>query len=154
MSSSALFTRLSLRGLTLRDRILVPPMCQYSSLDGFANDWHMVDAIGLATMIGPLGVDAVDCSSGGLVAEATIPAGAGYQVPFAERVRREAAMPAIAVGLITSPEQAEQIVRRGQADGVMLARGFLRDPYWPIHAAQALGGKPTVPAQYLRAYSA
>jgi 2,4-dienoyl-CoA reductase-like NADH-dependent reductase (Old Yellow Enzyme family) len=97
-------------------------------------------------------VDVCDCSSGGLVPRAQIPVGAGYQVPFAERVRRETGLPTAAVGLITAPEQAEQIVRSGQADLIVMARELLRDPYWPLHAALRLRQQPAVPAQYLRAF--
>jgi 2,4-dienoyl-CoA reductase-like NADH-dependent reductase (Old Yellow Enzyme family) len=75
----------------------------------------------------------------------------GYQVPFAETIRRETGMPTGAVGLITEPTQADAIVAGGQADLVLLARELLRDPYWPLHAAQALGTKGAWPAQYLRA---
>lgn len=82
-----------------------------------------------------------------------IPVGAGYQVPFAERVKREAGMPTAAVGLITAPEQAEQIVRSGQADLIVMARELLRDPYWPLHAAGQLRQTPTIPQQYQRAFS-
>ena len=82
---------------------------------------------------------------------ATIPVGAGYQVPFAARIRREAEIATAAVGMITDPAQADQIVRNGEADIVLLAREMLRDPYWPLHAAQALGQTVPWPAQYLRA---
>jgi len=84
----------------------------------------------------------------------TIPLAPGYQVPFAERVRREAGIATGAVGLITEPEQADAIVRRGQADCVFLARELLRDPYWPLHAAQRLGHPSPWPVQYLRAAAA
>lgn len=98
------------------------------------------------------GVDVVDCSSGGVVPDAKIPAGPGYQVPFAERVRREGGISTAAVGMITSPEQADQIIRTGQADMALLAREFLRDPYWPLHAAKALGHEIKAPVQYGRAF--
>ena len=98
-----------------------------------------------------MGVDAVDCSSGGNVPHANIPLGPGYQVPFAEAIRR-AGIPTAAVGLITSPEQAEAILQAGQADLIVLARALLRDPYWPLHAARALEGSGSVPQQYLRAF--
>jgi 2,4-dienoyl-CoA reductase-like NADH-dependent reductase (Old Yellow Enzyme family) len=75
----------------------------------------------------------------------------GYQVPFAERIRREAGIPTGAVGLITKPQQADEIVRTGQADMVLLAREFLRDPYFPLHAAKALGADLKPPVQYQRA---
>ena len=96
-------------------------------------------------------MDLVDCSSGGNVANADIPLGPGYQVAFAERIRREAGIPTGAVGLITTPEQAQAIVSEGRADAVLLARALLRDPYWPLHAAQVLGAPVEWPAQYLRA---
>ena len=89
-----------------------------------------------------MGVDAIDCSSGGNVARAPIPVGPGYQVPFADDICARAASSPRAVGLITSAEQAEHILRTGQADLVVLARALLRDPYWPLHAARALGHTP------------
>jgi 2,4-dienoyl-CoA reductase-like NADH-dependent reductase (Old Yellow Enzyme family) len=94
----------------------------------------------------------VDCSSGGNAADARIPLGPGYQVPFAERIRRETGMPTGAVGLITTPQQADEIIRGGKADLVLLAREFLRDPYFALHAASALGEKPAPPPQYARAF--
>ena len=100
---------------------------------------------------GPLGVDVVDCSSGGNVATARIPAGPGYQVPFAEVVRRDAAVATAAVGMITSPAQAETVIRSGQADLVLLARELLRDPHFPLRAARELGVDGPWPRQYLRA---
>jgi 2,4-dienoyl-CoA reductase-like NADH-dependent reductase (Old Yellow Enzyme family) len=100
------------------------------------------------------GVDLIDCSSGGSVPVAKIPATPGYQVPFAARIRREAGIATAAVGLITEPAQAEAIVREEQADLVLLAREFLRDAYWPAHAAKALGHSSalTGPPQYARAW--
>ncbi len=77
-----------------------------------------------------------------------MPVGPGYQVPFAERIRREAGIPTAAVGLITEAEQADEIVRSGQADAVLIARASLRNPYWPIHAARKLGQEVTIPFQY------
>jgi 2,4-dienoyl-CoA reductase-like NADH-dependent reductase (Old Yellow Enzyme family) len=108
-------------------------------------------SVALARILKQHGVDLVDCSSGGNVPGATIPTGPGYQVPFAERIRREAGISTGTVGQITAPAQADQIVRSGQADLVLLAREMLRDPYWPLHAAQALGATIAWPAQYLRA---
>ena len=99
----------------------------------------------------PLGVDLIDCSSGGNAAQATIPVGPGYQTPFAERIRREAGVMTGAVGMITSPVQAEEIVSSGRADVVILARELLRDPYWPLRAARELGQVMSWPVQYLRA---
>ena len=105
----------------------------------------------LARCLMPLGVDLIDCSSGGNVARAKIPVGSGYQTPFAEHIRRETGIATGAVGMITSAAQADHIVRTEQADIVLLAREMLRDPYWPMHAAQELGQPATWPAQYLRA---
>jgi 2,4-dienoyl-CoA reductase-like NADH-dependent reductase (Old Yellow Enzyme family) len=93
----------------------------------------------------------IDCSSGGLTADAAIPAGPGFQTPFAERIRREAGIATVAVGLITSAAQAEHILRTGQADAICLARQMLRDPYWPLHAAAELRIDVPWPPQYLRA---
>lgn len=114
--------------------------------------WTLEDTIGLAKELAPLGVDLVDCSSGGISAGVAIPVGPGYQVELARRVREGAGIPAGAVGLITSAEQADQIIRSGQADLVFLARELLRDPYWPLGAAHRLGHPAPVPPQYLRAY--
>jgi 2,4-dienoyl-CoA reductase-like NADH-dependent reductase (Old Yellow Enzyme family) len=105
----------------------------------------------LARTLAPLGVDLVDVSSGGLVASAQVPAGPGYQSGFAERVRREAGVPTGAVGLITAPEQADHVIRSGQADLVLLGREALRDPHFPLRAARALGHEGPWPRQYLRA---
>jgi 2,4-dienoyl-CoA reductase-like NADH-dependent reductase (Old Yellow Enzyme family) len=96
-------------------------------------------------------VDFVDCSSGGNIAEAKIPLGPGYQVPFAERIRAEAEIPTGAVGLITTAQQAEDIISAGRADAVVLAREMLRDPYFPLRAASELEQEITWPSQYLRA---
>ncbi|HEX8687314.1 MAG TPA: hypothetical protein VF654_12475, partial [Pyrinomonadaceae bacterium] len=97
------------------------------------------------------GVDLIDCSSGGLVPGVRIPVGPGYQVPFAAAVRRGASVATAAVGLITAPQQAEQIVAGGEADAVFLARAMLRDPYWPLRAARRLGAETYWPVQYARA---
>lgn len=105
----------------------------------------------MARELKPMGVDLFDCSSGGNVATARIPVGPGYQVEFAERVRREAGVATGAVGMITSPAQADQIIRSGQADVVFLARQFLREPYWPLLAARELGHDIAWPPQYERA---
>lgn len=109
------------------------------------------ESVQLARLMKDRGVDLVDCSSGGLVPNARIPAGPGYQVPFAEAVRRGAGVATGAVGFITSPAQAEQVVATGQADAVLLARELLRDPYWPLHAARALKSEGAWPDPYLRA---
>ncbi len=129
-----------------------PLFVRISGTDWADGGWTGEDSVALARQLLPLGVDLIDCSSGGLVPYQQIPVGAGYQVPFAERVKRDAGIPTAAVGLITAPEQAEQIVRSGQADLIVMARELLRDPYWPLHAAQHLRQKPDVPEQYLRAF--
>ena len=98
-------------------------------------------------------MDLIDCSTGGNVAKANIPVGPGYQIPFAERIRREARIMTGAVGLITEPRQAEAILAEGQADAIVIARQLLRDPYWPLHAAAALGETVTPPVQYQRAFA-
>jgi 2,4-dienoyl-CoA reductase-like NADH-dependent reductase (Old Yellow Enzyme family) len=124
-----------------------------SAVDWVEDGWQIEDSVELARRLGPLGVDLVDCSSGGIVPYAKIPIGPAYQTPFAERVRREAGILSGAVGMITEPRQADGIVRAGQADIVLLAREFLRDPYWPLHAAKALGAAAAIPKQYSRAFA-
>ena len=93
----------------------------------------------------------MDASSGGQVPNAKIPLGPGYQVPFAARIRKEAGIATAAVGMITEAKQANEIIANGEADIVLLAREMLRDPYWPLHAAAALGETASWPVQYLRA---
>ena len=122
-----------------------------SGTDWAEGGWTADDTVQLARELSPLGVDLVDCSSGGLVRSQKIPDAPGYQVPFAARVRNEAGVPSGAVGRITRPEQAADIVGNGEADVVLLARELLRDPYWPIHAANALGAAKLWPQQYIRA---
>ena len=129
----------------------LPLFLRISASDWVEGGWTIQDSVSLARMVKPLGVDLVDCSSGGAIQNARIPVGAGYQVPFAAQVRREGNVMAGAVGMITSPQQADQIIRNGDADMVLLAREFLRDPHWPLHAAQALGYKMDWPVQYDRA---
>lgn len=122
-------------------------------LDGTGDEgWDIEQTVELARVLRDEGVDAFDCSSGGNVPHARIPLGPGYQVAFAERVRREAEMPTIAVGMISSPEQADQIIRMGQADLVALAREELRDPHWPLTAGRVLGQEAPWPPQYVRAW--
>ena len=128
-----------------------PLLVRISSTDWTEGGWDAEQSVALARELKTLGVDAIDCSSGGNVEKAAIPIGAGYQVPFAARIRREAEIATAAVGMITEPAQADQIVRNGEADIVLIARETLRDPYWPLHAAQALGQTVPWPAQYLRA---
>ena len=116
--------------------------------------WDIEQSVELARRLKAEGVDLIDCSSGGAVPDAIVPVGPGYQVPLSERVRREAAIATAAVGMITEAAQADQIVRNGQADVVLVARELLRDPYWPLRAAVSLGhaGKLAPPVQYGRAW--
>jgi 2,4-dienoyl-CoA reductase-like NADH-dependent reductase (Old Yellow Enzyme family) len=129
-----------------------PLFVRISATDWADGGWTADDSVALAAQLGALGVDVCDCSSGGLVANVRIPIGAGYQVPFAERIRKETGIPTAAVGMITAPEQADQIVRNRQADLIVMARGLLRDPYWPLHAAAHLKQDAPVPPQYQRAF--
>ncbi len=122
-----------------------------SATDWKEGAWDLDQSVALARELKGLGVDLVDCSSGGNVHGVKIPIGPGYQTRLAERVRREAGIPTGAVGLITEPVQADHIVRTGQADLVILARELLRDPYWPLRAARELGRPASWPVQYLRA---
>jgi 2,4-dienoyl-CoA reductase-like NADH-dependent reductase (Old Yellow Enzyme family) len=109
------------------------------------------DSIAFTRLLKAEGIDLVDCSSGGNDPRQQIPVGPGYQVAFAERIRRDADIPTCAVGMITAPEQADQIIRSRQADVVSLARELLRDPYWPLHAAEILHKPGVWPVQYERA---
>ncbi len=129
----------------------LPLFVRISASEWTEGGWTIDDSVALARGLAPIGVDLIDCSSGGNVAKATIPIGPGYQVPFAEQVRRDAGIATGAVGMITNATQADTIIRTGQADLVFLAREMLRDPYWPLHAAHALGHEGHWPAQYLRA---
>lgn len=113
--------------------------------------WTVEQSVALARVLREEGVDVVDCSSGGNVPRVHVPAGPGYQTGFAERIRREAGIRTMAVGMITTPEQADSIVRSGQADLVALAREELRNPYWPLRAARVLGHDVAWPDQYERA---
>jgi 2,4-dienoyl-CoA reductase-like NADH-dependent reductase (Old Yellow Enzyme family) len=128
-----------------------PLFVRISATDWVEGGWDIEQSVALTRMIGPLGVDLIDCSSGGNVPRVRIPMGPGYQVAFAERIRRDTGVCTGAVGLITQPAQAEEIVRGGQADVVILARQLLRDPYWALHAARHLGVAVEWPVQYLRA---
>jgi 2,4-dienoyl-CoA reductase-like NADH-dependent reductase (Old Yellow Enzyme family) len=130
-----------------------PLFVRLSVTDWVSGGWDIDDSVRLSMELARHGVDLIDCSSGGLSPQQQIPLGPGYHVPFAERIRRDAAIATMAVGLITTAEQAEQIVAGGQADLVAMAREFLRDPYFPLHAATALGSPDAAiwPSQYLRA---
>lgn len=129
----------------------LPLLLRISATDWADGGWDLPQSVELARAVKPLGVDLIDCSSGGLLPKVRIPLEPGYQVPFAEAIRREAQIATGAVGLITDAEQAERIVADGQADAVLLARAFLQDAYWPLHAAAALGVEAAWPQQYGRA---
>lgn len=129
----------------------LPLFARIPSTDWAAGGWDMEQSLCLARGLKDSGVDLIDCSSGFVVPGEAIPFGPGFQVPFAARIRAEAGIATGAVGYITDPAQAEQIVAAGQADAVFLARQMLRDPYWPLHAARALGVDLAWPDQYLRA---
>ena len=128
----------------------LPLFVRLSTTDWVDGGWTVDDSIALAARLRDHGVDLVDCSSGGNAAHAQIPVAPGYQVPAAARIRAEAGIATGAVGLITTPAHANEIVAQGQADCVLLARAVLRDPYWPLRAAEALGHPMDWPAQYLR----
>lgn len=114
------------------------------------NSWNLFDSILLAQELKKIGVDLIDCSSGGNIPHAEIPVGPNYQVLFSEKIRIEAQIATAAVGMITDPQQAESILKEQQADAVFIAREFLRQPYWPQYAAQRLDEKITKPVQYAR----
>jgi 2,4-dienoyl-CoA reductase-like NADH-dependent reductase (Old Yellow Enzyme family) len=129
----------------------LPLQVRISATDWAEGGWDIDQSVALAKVLKQHKVDLVDVSSGGMVPNAVMPLGPGYQTPFAERIRREAQIPTGTVGMITDASQAEHILRTGQADVVLLARELLRDPYWPLHAAKQLGDAVTWPSQYLRA---
>ena len=129
----------------------LPLFVRLSVTDWVAGGWDPDQSVALAKGLKTLGVDLVDCSSGGLSPQQKIQLGPGYQVPFAARIRTETGLPTGAVGLITEPQQAEQILAEGSADLILLGRELLRDPRWPLRAAQALEAEISWPASYLRA---
>ncbi|HVI73574.1 MAG TPA: NADH:flavin oxidoreductase/NADH oxidase [Anaeromyxobacteraceae bacterium] len=129
----------------------LPLLLRVSATDWAEGGWTADETVALARTVKDLGVDLVDASSGGLVPTAKVPVGPGYQAQFAERIRREAGIATGAVGMITAPEQAEHVLRTGQADLVLLARELLRDPYWPLHAAPRVHAQAAWPVQYERA---
>jgi len=129
----------------------LPLFVRISASDWKEGGWDVEQSVELALRLRQHGVDLIDCSSGGAVPDVTVPFAPGYQVPFAERIRRAAAIPTGAVGLITEPAQANAIIEGECADVVLLARELLRDPYWPLRAARELGHQAPWPIQYLRA---
>jgi 2,4-dienoyl-CoA reductase-like NADH-dependent reductase (Old Yellow Enzyme family) len=132
----------------------LPVFFRVSATDWVDGGWDLEQSVELAVRLRAAGIDLLDCSSGGLVPDAQVPAKPGYQVPFAARIRHDAGILTGAVGLITLPEQADQVIRSGQADVVLLAREFLRDPYFPINAARTLDQPDMAPVQYARAFPA
>lgn len=146
--------RLTLRvALAVRERMPdeLPLLVRISASDWAEGGWDLPQSVELAKRLREIGVDLIDCSSGGAVPHAKVEIGPGYQVPFARAIRAQAGIATGAVGLITEPQQADAIIRDGSADVVLLARAELRDPYWPLHAAKALGHDVKWPVQYERA---
>ena len=129
----------------------LPLFLRISATDWVEGGWTPDDSVELARALRGSGVDLIDVSSGGLVPQAKIPVGPGYQVPMAARVRREGGMATAAVGMITEADQAHSVITNGEADMVLLGREVLRDPNWPLHAAAALEEQASWPVQYLRA---
>jgi 2,4-dienoyl-CoA reductase-like NADH-dependent reductase (Old Yellow Enzyme family) len=129
----------------------LPLAVRLSATDWSDGGWNADETVELSRILSREGVDLIDCTTGGNIAGARIPVGPGYQVEFAERVRREAKIPSASVGMITSPQQADTIVRSGQADVVLMAREMLRDPHWPLRAARELRHDMAWPPQYERA---
>lgn len=129
----------------------LPVFVRISATDWVEGGWDLTQSIQLARWLKHAGIDLIDCSSAGLVGNARIPAGPGFQTPFATAIREQAGIATGAVGFITDAAQAEHIVATGLADAVFMAREFLRDPYWPLHAARELGVDVPWPAQYERA---
>jgi 2,4-dienoyl-CoA reductase-like NADH-dependent reductase (Old Yellow Enzyme family) len=134
----------------------LPLFARISATDYVAGGWDIEQSVELARLLAQEGVDLIDCSSGGIVplAPGVIPVGPLYQTPFAERIRADAKIATGAVGMIVEPADAEAIVAGGRADLVVMARELLRDPYWPLFAARALGAEIAWPKQYARATGA
>jgi 2,4-dienoyl-CoA reductase-like NADH-dependent reductase (Old Yellow Enzyme family) len=130
----------------------LPLFFRVSATDWKEGGWDLAQTIELSRVLKTAGVDLIDVSSGGLVPGVKIPVGPGYQVPFAEEIRKQTGIATGAVGMITEPAQAETILQSDQADVVLLARELLRDPYWPLRAAKTLGEKIKPPVQYERAW--
>ncbi len=129
----------------------LPLFVRISATDWAEGGWNTEEAVELSSILKLNGVDLIDCSSGGLVPYAKIPFGPGYQVAFAERIKKEAGILTGAVGMITEAQQAEDILAKGQADLILLARESLREPYFALKAAKTLGDDIAWPLQYLRA---
>lgn len=130
----------------------LPLTVRISGTDWVNGGWAVEESVELASRLKSEGVDLIDCSSGGGVHDAIVPIGPGYQVHISEAVRSGANILTATVGMITDPHQADEIIRSGQADLVLLGREFLRDPYWSLHAARSLSHPVPVPPQYMRAF--
>jgi len=126
----------------------MPLFTRISATDWVEGGWDLEQSVALSKELAARGVDLIDASSGAILPGVSIPVAPGYQVPFAEEIRKRAGIMTSAVGLITEPKQAEEIVASGKADMVMLAREMLREPYWAIKAQAALGAEPQWPTQY------
>jgi 2,4-dienoyl-CoA reductase-like NADH-dependent reductase (Old Yellow Enzyme family) len=131
----------------------LPVFVRVSASDWVDGGWDLTQTLELAAQLKKMGIDLIDCSSGGVVPEGAPPFGPGFQTPFASAIKKEICIPTGAVGYISDAAQAEQVVATGLADAVLLARGMLKDPYWPLHAAKALGVDLPWPVQYERAKS-
>jgi 2,4-dienoyl-CoA reductase-like NADH-dependent reductase (Old Yellow Enzyme family) len=129
----------------------LPVFVRISATDWTENGWDLEQSIEFCGLLKEIGIDLIDCSTGGNVPDAKIPVAPNYQVRFAAEIRRKTGMATAAVGMITEPIQAEEILQKGEADAVMIARQFLREPYFPFRAARELGGEIDVPKQYGRA---
>lgn len=130
----------------------MPLFVRISCVDHVEGGWTLEDSIHLAKRLKDEGCDVIDCSSGGIVEDEKVNAYPGFQVPYAERIKKEVGIMTMCVGLITTYEQAQEIVMNSRADLVAMAREFLRDPYLPMRWAKAHGLKPEVPRQYIRAW--
>jgi 2,4-dienoyl-CoA reductase-like NADH-dependent reductase (Old Yellow Enzyme family) len=129
----------------------LPVFVRISATDWVEGGWDLEQSVELCRRLKDVGIDLIDCSSGGTVHNAVIPLGPGYQTPFATAIKKDVGIPSGTVGFITDPAQAEHIIATGLADAVVLAREMLRNPYWPMHAAKALRVDFPWPVQYLRA---
>jgi 2,4-dienoyl-CoA reductase-like NADH-dependent reductase (Old Yellow Enzyme family) len=129
----------------------LPVFVRISATDWTENGWDLEQSIEFCRRLKEIGIDLIDVSTGGNVPDAKIPVAPGYQVPFAAEIRKKVGIATAAVGMITEPVQAEEILQKGDADAVLIAREFLRDPYFPFRAAEELGGEVNVPKQYGRA---
>jgi len=128
----------------------MPLFVRISASDWLEDGWSIDDSVELCKLLKAAGVDLIDVSSGGTSSGAPVPVGPGYQVPFATRIKQDSSIHTCAVGLITEPRQADEIVKNGEADAVMMAREFLRNPRWPLHAAKVLNAEVSWPVQLLR----